>query len=126
MPFYRLLLFGLFTYCAFAQTFVGNLAGLLTDSSGALLPNAILKLESPSTGLARSALSTAKGEFLFVDLPVGLYTLTVSAHEAGAWEIEEAASNVGRLASSGGPVVLTGAMRALTDAIARTENAHAA
>jgi hypothetical protein len=53
-------------------------------------------------------------------------TLTVSAHEAGAWEIEEAASNVKRLVSSGGPVVFTGAMRALTDAIARTENAHAA
>jgi hypothetical protein len=50
-------------------------------------------------------------------------TLTASAHEAGAWEIEEAAGNVRRLASSGGPVALAGAMRALTDAIARTENA---
>src|SRR5215475_397071 len=79
MPFHRLLLFGLFACCVFAQTFVGNLAGLVTDSSGALLPGAILKLESPSTGLARSVLSTAKGEFLFADLPVGFYALTVSA-----------------------------------------------
>jgi hypothetical protein len=53
-------------------------------------------------------------------------TLTVSAHHAGAWEIEVAASNVRRLASSRGPVVLAGAMRALTDAIARTESALAA
>jgi hypothetical protein len=53
-------------------------------------------------------------------------TLSISAHEAGAWEIEEAASTVRRLTLSGGPVVLAGAMRALTDAIARTENAHAA
>jgi len=53
-------------------------------------------------------------------------TLTVSAHEAGAWEIEEAASNVRRLAAGGGPVALAGAMRALTDAIARTENSVAA
>jgi hypothetical protein len=53
-------------------------------------------------------------------------TLTVSAHDAGAWEIEHAASNVRRLASSGGPVVLAGAMRALTDAIARIESAVAA
>jgi hypothetical protein len=53
-------------------------------------------------------------------------TLTVSAHEAGAWEIEEAASNVRRLASGHGAVVLTGAMRSLTDAIARTERALAA
>jgi hypothetical protein len=53
-------------------------------------------------------------------------TLTVSAHDIGAREIEEAASNVRRLASSGGPVALAGAMRALTDAIARTESALAA
>jgi len=53
-------------------------------------------------------------------------TLTVSAHEAGARDIEEAPSNVRRLALSHGPVALTGAMRALTDAIARTERAVAA
>jgi hypothetical protein len=53
-------------------------------------------------------------------------TLTVSAHDAGAWEIEQAASNVRRLASNRGPVVLAGAMRALTDAIARSESAVAA
>jgi hypothetical protein len=53
-------------------------------------------------------------------------TLTVSAHEAGARDIEEAASNVRRLASGRGPVALAGAMRALTDAIARTERALAA
>ena len=53
-------------------------------------------------------------------------TLTVSAHQAGARDIEEAASNVRRLASGHGPVALIGAMRALTDAIARTERAVAA
>jgi hypothetical protein len=52
-------------------------------------------------------------------------TLTLSAHDVGAWDIEEAASNVRRLASSRGPVVLAGAMRALTEAIARTERALA-
>jgi hypothetical protein len=53
-------------------------------------------------------------------------SLSVSAHDAGASEIEEAARNIGRLASGRGPVVLAGAMRALTDAIARTERALAA
>ena len=53
-------------------------------------------------------------------------TLTISAHQAGARDIEEAASNVQRLASGHGPVALTGAMRALTDAIVRTERALAA
>jgi hypothetical protein len=49
-------------------------------------------------------------------------TLTTSAHDAGAWEIEAAASNVRRIASGRSPVVLTGAMHALSDAIARTES----
>ncbi len=53
-------------------------------------------------------------------------TLALSAHDVGAWDIEEAASNVRRLASSRGPVVLAGAMHALTEAIARTERALAA
>jgi hypothetical protein len=53
-------------------------------------------------------------------------TLTVSAHDAGEREIEDAAGNVRRLASCRGPVVLAGAMRALTDAIARTGRALAA
>jgi hypothetical protein len=53
-------------------------------------------------------------------------TLTVSAHQAGARDIEDAASNVRRLASGHSPVALTGAMRELTDAIARTERALAA
>jgi hypothetical protein len=53
-------------------------------------------------------------------------TLMRSAHEVGAWEIEEAASNLRRLASSRGPVALAGGMRALTEAIARIESTLAA
>jgi hypothetical protein len=52
--------------------------------------------------------------------------LTASAHDAGAWEIEAAASNVRRLASGRSPVVLAAAMHALTDAITRTEKQIAA
>jgi hypothetical protein len=62
-----------------------------------------------------------------LDVVVGLAnTLTASAHSAGAWDIEAAARNVQRAASGRGPVMLAGAMRALTDAIARTERAFAA
>jgi len=53
-------------------------------------------------------------------------TLTISAHAAGARDIEEAARDVQRAASADGPVVLAAAMRALTEAIARTERAVAA
>jgi hypothetical protein len=53
-------------------------------------------------------------------------TLIASAHHVGAWEIEAAAGNIRRIASGTGPVVLTGAMRDLTDAIARIERGLAA
>ena len=52
--------------------------------------------------------------------------LVRSAHEAGAVEIEAAASDIRRLASGKGPVALTGAMHALTTAIAHTESLLAA
>jgi hypothetical protein len=52
--------------------------------------------------------------------------LTRSAHEAGAAEIEAAASDIHRLASGKGPVALTRAMYALTNAIAKTESLRAA
>ena len=53
-------------------------------------------------------------------------TLRASAHDAGAWEIEDAANNVRRIVSGQSPVALTGAIRALTDAITRTERRLAA
>jgi hypothetical protein len=46
--------------------------------------------------------------------------LTTSAHAAGAYDIEEAAHDLQRMASADGPVMLAAAMRALTEAIART------
>jgi len=79
VPFYRLLLLTVFTTAAFAQTFLGSLSGTASDASGAAVPGAIVKLDSPSTGLTRSAVSAANGGFLFADLPVGIYSLTVSS-----------------------------------------------
>src|SRR5579863_324129 len=79
MLFSRLLLVVFVATTAFAQTFLGNLAGTATDSSAASLSGAVVKLDSPSTGLTRSTVSSANGDFLFVDLPVGIYTLTVSS-----------------------------------------------
>jgi hypothetical protein len=61
-----------------AQTFRGTISGVVTDASGAAIAGAAVKLESPSTGLSRAAASNSQGEYLFADLPVGLYTITVT------------------------------------------------
>jgi hypothetical protein len=75
----RVVFFFLLATSAFAQTFLGNLAGVATDFSGAAFPGANVKPESISRRLTRSATSSANGDFLFVDLPMGTYTLTVGA-----------------------------------------------
>jgi hypothetical protein len=72
------LFLGLVGAAAFAQTFRGDIAGAATDSSGAAIVGAAVKVESPSTGLVRSTLTTAAGDFFVAELPVGVYDLTVS------------------------------------------------
>lgn len=79
LAFVRTIGIAFLTTGAFTQTFNGNLTGLATDPSGAAVPNASLKLDSPSTGLTRTTTSSANGDYLFADLPVGVYTLSVSA-----------------------------------------------
>jgi hypothetical protein len=49
-------------------------------------------------------------------------TLSVSANGAEAWEIAEAANAVRRMASGHQAAMLTGAMRNLTEAIARAQH----
>ena len=63
---------------AWGQTFRGALSGTVTDPSGAALPEAVVKLDHSSTGLTRSTTSAGNGDFFFADLPLGIYTLTVT------------------------------------------------
>src|SRR5260370_35092251 len=74
----RLALAALLTSSAFAQTFRGDIAGTVTDSTGAALVDAAVKLENPATGFVRSTLSGARGNFLFAELPAGTYNITVT------------------------------------------------
>jgi hypothetical protein len=63
---------------AFAQTFHGTLSGVIVDSQGAVIANAVVQLTNPATGQALSAKSSKEGEFTFPELTVGIYQLTVS------------------------------------------------
>jgi hypothetical protein len=61
-----------------SQTFRGSITGVVTDTSSAALLGAAVNLESPSTGLTRTVTANNSGEYLFAELPVGLYRLTIS------------------------------------------------
>ncbi len=64
---------------SFAQTFRGDLAGSVVDSTGAALINVTVKLENPETGFSRTTTTAGNGDFLFAELPTGTYQLTVAA-----------------------------------------------
>src|SRR5215471_3588039 len=68
----------LFAATLIGQTFRGSVTGVVTDASGAAIAGAGVQLENPSTGLAHKAMTNAQGRYLFPDLPVGQYTVTVS------------------------------------------------
>jgi outer membrane receptor protein involved in Fe transport len=64
----------------FAQvTADANLAGIVKDSTGAVVPNAQVKLESASTGALRETRTNGTGEYRFDLVPPGTYTVTISA-----------------------------------------------
>jgi hypothetical protein len=57
----------------------GELAGSVQDPSGGLLPEAAIMAEQAETGLKFTTVSNRAGQYLFGQLPVGVYSLTVSA-----------------------------------------------
>jgi hypothetical protein len=77
LPLAALLLCALST--ARGQRITGNIAGTVKDPQGAVVPTATVKATNVETGLTRSADPSADGGFQVQYLPVGTYTVEVSA-----------------------------------------------
>ncbi|HZU23302.1 MAG TPA: TonB-dependent receptor, partial [Terriglobales bacterium] len=74
-------LFASLLLCAAAFAQVGNeasLEGTITDPTGAVVPNVVVKLVNTGTGAAFSATSNDSGYFRFPVITVGTYELTAS------------------------------------------------
>ena len=62
---------------AFAQTVaVAQLSGTVLDESGGALPGVEVTVTQTETGMTRFAITGAKGEYVFTNLPVGPYKLS--------------------------------------------------
>jgi hypothetical protein len=61
--------------CVIAQD-RGTISGIITDSTGAVVPSVALTLQNRATGRSQTAASTSSGGYNFVYLNVGEYTLT--------------------------------------------------
>src|ERR1017187_1655140 len=78
-PFSRLAIsVSVFTCIVYGQIDRANLNGTVTDASGAVIPNALVELVSPSTGFKRQLETGPAGVYSMIGLPIGTYNLTIS------------------------------------------------
>src|ERR1700756_4003106 len=70
---------GLLGSLAVAQNFRGGIVGSVTDPTSAVLPGVQVTAVATSTNTAYKTVTSSAGEFSFSDLPLGDYTVSVSA-----------------------------------------------
>jgi len=63
---------------AAAQQTLGGIVGTVTDSSGGVLPGVAVVAVDEGTQLTRTAQTNSAGDYAFVNLPIGTYTVTFS------------------------------------------------
>ncbi|MBO0719775.1 MAG: carboxypeptidase regulatory-like domain-containing protein [Blastocatellia bacterium] len=80
-----------------AQTFRGVISGIVADASGAAIAGAQVQLVSDSTGMSRTQETTSSGEFIFPELPVGFYTLTITKNGFEVQRIQKVEVAVGKV-----------------------------
>jgi hypothetical protein len=60
------------------QQTLGVITGVITDSSGAVVPGAVVTFINNGTGFTRQTTSGSAGTYAFQDLPVSVYTVSVA------------------------------------------------
>ena len=85
---------------AFAQGGAGELTGLVTDSTGAVVSGVEVKLSNSATGEVRTTVTTPAGIYTFPSLPiVGAYTLEISAKGFKSTKVQNVVISVGTITS---------------------------
>jgi len=64
----------------FAQAPTGNITGIVSDESGAVIPNATVTITNKATGVARSATTNAEGIYSAASMAAGDYEIRVEAN----------------------------------------------
>ncbi len=62
-----------------AQQTLGGITGEVTDASGGVIQNVTISLTHEQTSVTRTTKTNDQGEYTFVNLPIGTYTLTYTA-----------------------------------------------
>ena len=81
-----------------AQEPIGALEGQITDASNAVVSGAEVTVRNAQTGLTRTARSSRQGTFHIANLPVGEYSINVSAQGFATFSARAIRVNIGQTA----------------------------
>ena len=90
-----LLLSFLVSIPAYAQVAGANLSGTVTDTSGAVVPNAMISIENSATGVKRDTPTDSAGFYSAPNLPAGIYDITTTAAGFSTFEQKGVTLTVG-------------------------------
>ncbi len=62
-----------------AQTTTASIVGTVRDASGGVIPNASIKAKAVATNQTREVTTDPDGNYIFINLPIGAYQVTVAA-----------------------------------------------
>jgi hypothetical protein len=82
-----------------AQQITGNFRGTITDPSSAVIRGASVTARQVETGLSRDSTTDHDGNYVLLELPIGHYSLTVSAAGFQAYVQDGITLNVNQTAS---------------------------
>lgn len=80
-----------------SQASTGQISGLVTDSNGAAVANATVKVTNKDTGLLREATASGDGLFTIVLLPPGKYTVVAESSGFSTGTIDDVVVTVGQI-----------------------------
>ena len=90
-----LLLSFLVSIPGYAQVAGANLSGTVTDTSGAVVPNAMISIENSATGVKRDTPTDSAGFYSAPNLPAGIYDITTTAPGFSTFEQKGVTLTVG-------------------------------
>ena len=99
---------------ALSQTSSSSLQGTVTDPSGSAISGATVAISSSESKLERTMVSGAQGEYRFVALPPGIYTLTVTAKGFARYQQTDLQLQVNTPATANVPLKVGAASESVT------------
>ena len=99
----------------------GEITGLVTDSSGAVVPSATVKIENQGTGVAINVQTSASGNYDAPFLPAGVYTVTIAHGSFRSFERRDITVDIGQTVRVGASLTVGQASEQVTVTAAEPE-----